>query len=187
MGAGELLDAKGRLIERGWATEEVRRYARGAVRAGPLRIKEWDYYCVLSDAFGVALTVADNDYLGFLSVTWLDFQARTATSEDLMLPFPMGGLKMPASADAGDVVQNHPKLSIAYRHAPGGRRLSFAAPGFDRGRGLKGELFLAQPKMDRMVIATPFAGAPTAFYYNQKLNCLRADGQVEIGGERFGF
>lgn len=187
MGPGDLLDAKGRLIDRGWATDEVRRYVRRAIRAAPLRIKEWDYYCVLNDAYGVALTVADNDYLGFLSVTWFDFHAGTAVSEDLLLPFPMGALKMPSSADAGDVVQNHAKLSIAYRHVPGGRALRFAAPGFDRGRGLHGDLLLAQPKMDRMVIATPFNGAPTAFYYNQKLNCLRADGSVEMGGERFIF
>lgn len=187
MGSGDLLDARGRLIESGWATEEVRRYARRAIRAAPLRIKEWDYYCVLTDAYGLALTVADNDYLGFLGVTWLDFRTGTATSQDLLLPAPMGAFQMPESADAGDVVEDHDKVSIAYRHAPGGRRLSVEAPQFGRGRGLKGELFLTQPPMDRMVIATPFARAPTAFYYNQKINCLRAEGHVDIGGERFAF
>src|SRR5690606_24547033 len=40
---------------------------------------------------------------------------------------------------------------------------------------------------DRMVIATPFAGAPRSFYYNQKINCLRASGAVSIGGQSFAF
>ncbi len=187
MGEGELLDSRGRLIERGWANAEVRRYARPAIKAWPLRIKEWDYYCVLTDAYGLALTVADNDYVGFLGVTWLDFGRRVALSEEVILPLPIGKLRMPESADVGDVAPTHPRLRIAYRHAPGGRRVTVEAPGFDHGRGLKGELFLAQSPMDRMVIATPFAGAPKAFYYNQKINCLRADGEAEIGGERFSF
>ena len=36
---------------------------------------------------------------------------------------------------------------------------------------------------DSMVIATPFAGHPRAFYYNQKINCLRAAGEVVFDGE----
>ncbi|UPT63802.1 MAG: DUF2804 domain-containing protein [Hyphomonadaceae bacterium JAD_PAG50586_4] len=187
MGKGDLLDAQGRLIERGWATEEARRYKRGAIKAGPLKIKEWDYYCVLNDAYGLALTMADNDYLGFVSGTWLDFRAATATTVETLIPFPMGKMKLPESADAGDVAFSAGGVSLAYRHAPGGRTISIDAPGFDEGRGLKGELFLAQPAMDRMVIATPFPSAPRAFYYNQKINCLRASGEVIVGGERFVF
>ncbi len=34
-----------------------------------------------------------------------------------------------------------------------------------------------------MVIATPFPKAPKAFYYNQKINCLPATGQVTVGGD----
>lgn len=187
MGPGDLLDARGRLIARGYATSEVRKYARRAVKAHPLRTKEWDYYCVLTDRYGIALTVADNDYLGFLSVTWLDFEQRTFVSEELLLPFPLGGMNMPESADVGDVVQEHEKLTIAYRHVEGGRELSVSAPRFAGEQGLEGKLFLAQPPMDRMVIATPFAGAPRSFYYNQKINCLRARGAVTIGAQSFAF
>lgn len=187
MGAGPLLDARGALIERGWAASEMRQYRRGAIKAHPLRIKEWDYYCVLTDDYGIALTVADNDYLGFLSVTWLDFRARTFVSEEALAPFPCGKLAMPESANAGDVAPAHPKLKLAFRHANGGRKLSVDVPGFGKGRGLSGELYLAQPAMDRMVIATPFAGAPRCFYYNQKINCLRAEGEIKIGAERFIF
>lgn len=187
LGAGDLLDAHGHLIERGYATNEVRRYARRAVKAHPLRIKEWDYYCVLAGRYGIALTVADNDYLGFLGVTWFDFEKPAYVSEDVLLPFPCGGMRMPESADVGDIVQEHKNIRIAYRHVPGGREISVSAPRFAGGRGLSGEFFLAQPPMDRMVIATPFAGAPRSFYYNQKIHCLRAKGEVAIGDERFAF
>lgn len=187
MESGDLLDAHGRLLARGYATSEVRKYARRAVKAGPLRIKEWDYYCILTDRYGLALTVADNDYVGFLGVTWLDFERRQFTSKDVLLPFPLGGMNMPESADAGDIVQAHEKLSIAYRHVAGGRELSVTAPDFVNGQELSGKLFLQQPAMDRMVIATPFADALRSFYYNQKINCLRASGAVAIGGQSFAF
>lgn len=187
LGPGDLLDANGALSESGWATSEVRRYRRAAIKAHPLRTKEWDYYCVLNDNYGLALTVADNDYVGFLGVTWLDFVRRTAVSEDLILPLPMGRLRMPESADVGDIAQTRKTLRITYKHVPGGRRIRVLAPNFDNGRGLRGDLFLAQPPMDRMVIATPFAGAPRSFYYNQKINCLRARGAVTIGAQSFAF
>ena len=187
MDAGDLLDARGHLIARGYAISEVRKYARDAIKAWPLRIKEWDYYCVLTDRYGLALTIADNDYLGFLGATWLDFEKRTYVSEEALLSFPLGGMSLPESADAGDIVQEHAKLSIAYRHVEGGREISVAAPKFAGGKGLRGKFFLAQPPMDRMVIATPFADAPRSFYYNQKINCLRASGAVVIGDQTFTF
>lgn len=187
LGEGELLDGRGRLTEPGWARREARRYSRAAIAASPLRIKEWDYYCVLAPDYGLAAVVADNGYMGFLSVTWLDFVARRAVTESVMTAFPMGRMAMPASADAGDVVQDHPRLKLAFRHTPGARRLSLDCPGFMNGAGLSGVLDLAQPPMDRMMIATPWAHAPKAFYYNQKINGLAAGGEVRVGGEVHGF
>lgn len=184
---GELLDEAGSLIERGWARSEMRRYRRGAIRAPWHRIKEWDYYCILAEGHGLALTVADNSYMGFLAASWLDFRTPAAINESVMIPFSRGRMGLPESADAGDIVQRHPKIALAFRHEPDGRRLSVDCPGFAGGRGLKGELRLAEPKMDRMVIATPFAGAPRAFYYNQKINCMPAEGEIVFDGRRFAF
>ena len=82
---GPLLDGRGRLAEAGWAGSEVRTYDRSRIAAPRWRIKEWDYYCVLADGddgpFGLALTVADNGYLGLLGVSWLDLTGRTETTE----------------------------------------------------------------------------------------------------------
>lgn len=183
MGPGPLHDAGGRLAEAGWATAEVKRYSRAAVRAPAWRLKEWDYYCVTAPGFALALTVADNGYMGLLATAWMDFEAATATNGAAMTAFPMGRMRLPASADIGDVDVKAGGLALAFRHADGGRRLIVDHPGFDRGRGLQGEIFLSDPPRDRMVIATPFPGAPRAFYYNQKINCLRAEGEVLLGGE----
>ncbi len=181
LGEGPLLDARGQLIDRGWAIEEVRQYDRSTIRASSLRIKEWDYYCILSPDFGLALTVADNGYLGFLGTSWMDLKSQTAVNDGAVIPFPMGRMGLPGSANHGDIVQKHKDMSLSFLHEDGGRRLIIDAPRFDGGRGLKGELWLAQRPMDRMVIATPFPNAPKAFYYNQKINCLPATGEVRVG------
>lgn len=187
MQEGPLLDTRGHLAECGWATREVRRYDRAAIRASRLRIKEWDYYCILTPDYGLALTVADNGYLGFLGVSWMDLKAGTAANEAGVIPWPLGRMHMPASADAGDILQQTAAVKLAFRHEPGGRRLMVDAPKFGGGAGLKGELWLDQPPMDRMVIATPFPKAPKAFYYNQKINCLPATGDITIGGKAYRF
>lgn len=188
IGDGDLLDASGHLLARGWATRETRRYQRSAIRAPqPERIKEWDYYCVLAEDYGIALTVADNGHMGFLGVSWLDFKTPAAVNGGQGLPAPHGAMNLPVSADVGDIVQVHPKMSIAFRHEPGGRRLTIDAPHFDQGKGLSGEIWLDQPPMDRMVIATPFAEEPRAFYYNQKINCMPATGHIDYAGRRYAF
>ncbi len=183
LGEGELLDDRGHLIEAGWAVREVRRYNRSRIRAGAWRIKEWDYYCILTDRFALALTVADNGYLGFLGLSWMDLVAGTAVNHGAVRALPLGRMGLLNSADCGDVVQQHGDVALAFRHEDGGRRLTFSAPGFDDGKGLSGELWLDQPPMDRMVIATPFRENPCAFYYNQKINCMPVSGTVTLGGE----
>ncbi len=187
MQEGPLLNAQGHLAECGWATSEVRRYERAAIKAGGWRIKEWDYYCILTPDYGLALTVADNGYLGFLGVSWMDLKTGTAINEAGVIPWPMGRMRMPSSADAGDIAQETSSVKLAFRHEAGGRRLTIDAPNFGGGAGLKGELWLDQPPMDRMVIATPFPKAPRAFYYNQKINCLPATGEIMIDEKPYCF
>lgn len=187
MGEGVLHDSEGCLLDPGYATRETRRYDRAAIGAEPARIKEWDYYCIVDADFALALTVADNGYAGFLGASWMDFRAGSFVNHGALIPEPMGSMALPASADSGDIVQKQCNLELAFHHEPGGRRLIVRAPDFDEGRGMSAEIWLDQPAMDRMVIATPFADDPHAFYYNQKINCMPASGSVNIGNEVHDF
>ena len=40
---------------------------------------------------------------------------------------------------------------------------------------------------ESMVIATPYKESKVHFYYNQKINCMRAEGWMEYGGKRYTF
>ena len=50
-----------------------------------------------------------------------------------MLPFPMGRLGLPESADDGDVVVSKGKARFEFRHVDGGRHLIVDYPAFDGG------------------------------------------------------
>ena len=60
-----LLDEKGNLREPGYAKRLLPIYRRVDIKAPVARIKEWDYYLVTNDHFAVALTIADNGYMGW--------------------------------------------------------------------------------------------------------------------------
>ena len=64
--AGDLLDDNGELIECGYATSLIKTYDRKKIKARSLRIKEWDYYLIYNDDYGVAFTIDDNSYMGLL-------------------------------------------------------------------------------------------------------------------------
>jgi hypothetical protein len=107
-----LLQHNGKLTRPGWARKGVFSYNREAIHAPRWRIKEWDYYCVLSRDYGLALTVADNGYLGFVAATWFDFVQGKECSDSIMTLMPLGGMAMPRSCEHGDVVFERKGISV---------------------------------------------------------------------------
>lgn len=153
---GKLLDAHGRLAQAGYATSPVRSYDRGAIRAGRLRIKEWDYYLVYNESFGVALTLADNAYMGLVSVSFLDFERGAEQTVSPMFLFPMGRTGLPSASDRGDVRKAMRGASLSFSHEEGGRRLVAQIDRFPDGQPFACDLLLFDEPQDSMVIATPF-------------------------------
>ena len=183
---GPLLNANGTLREPGWARSLLLDYRRADVKAGKLRIKEWDYYIITNDSFGVALTIADNSYMGLISASVLEFEKPWEQTTTVLTAFPMGKYRLPETSSAGDTLYGDKRVQMAFRVQPGERRLSCRFARFLGEDALELELTLAQPPMDSRVIATPF-DAPRAFYYNQKINCMPASGVMTLGSRRFEF
>lgn len=183
---GPLHDAQGALTEAGYAFSLVKAYDRKAIKASKLRIKEWDYYLIYNDRFGVALTIDDNAYMGLISASFLDFVAGTEKTVSPMFWFPMGKLGFPATSAAGDVRHAVKGASASFTHEGGGRRLVCHIDKFG-GAPFDCDILLTDEPRDSMVIVTPFAEQKTAFYYNQKIVGMRASGTVSCLGrtERF--
>ncbi|MDO4572069.1 MAG: DUF2804 domain-containing protein [Clostridia bacterium] len=185
---GPLLNEQGALAEAGRATALVKRYDRRAIRAGRLRIKEWDYYLVHNERCGVALTIADNAYMGLVSASFLDFEARSERTVSPMFWFPLGKTGFPASSKEGDVQKALKGASFAFRFENGGRRLTAHLDRFGPdGSPFDCDILLTEEPQDSMVIATPFPEKKTAFYYNQKIIGMRAEGSVSCLGRSESF
>lgn len=185
---GPLLDEKGELCVRGYAKTLIRQYDRSAIRAAGHRIKEWDYYLITNGRFGVALTIDDNSYMGLLSVSLLDFEKRWEHTTSVMYPFPNGKTGMPATSAEGDVAVVRRDADFCFRHMPdGSRHLTCWVKNFMDQKPISVELTLSEAPPESMVIVTPFAEDKKAFYYNQKINCMRAAGMAEFDGVRYTF
>ena len=185
---GPLHDDQGRLTETGYATALLKAYDRSRVAAPGFRIKEWDYYCIVSDRYALALTVADNGYLYMDSVSLLDFDDHSQATWSSIQP-PFGGRRLPATSVVGDIGVSGKDYAITFENNGKQRRLYGHVDRFpnSNGKPLLFDVTLTGAPRDSMVIATPFAGRPKAFYYNQKINCLRAEGKAVYGDKEYLF
>ena len=186
-----LLDEKGNLTEAGWARRLLPVYNRNDVKASRLRLKEWDYYLVANDRFALALTVADNGYMGLDSISFLHFEDDWQITKSPMRVMPMGKTAMPSTSERGDVAVSGKGYGMTFLHQtePTGektRHLVFSMEDFKDGHPIRGSIMLSEEPRESIVMCTPF-DKPGHFYYNQKINCMRASGTVTIGEERYTF
>lgn len=184
---GPLLNEKGELCQAGYGTSLVKTYDRSRIRAGAMRIKEWDYYLIYNDRYGVALTLDDNSYMGLVSISFLDFRNRTERTVSPMTAFPMGRTGFPASSATGDISLKKKNMSMSFCHKGDKRLLEGEIRRFNHGLPIRVYFELTEEPEDSMVIATPFPEKKTAFYYNQKIIGMRARGRVEYAGQVYEF
>ena len=182
-----LLDADGELREPGWSRRMLQEYRRSMIKAPKWRIKEWDYYLVLSDSFGAAFTISDDGYIGLQSVSLLCFGEKSwEHTETVLNVFPMGKLQLPQDSSNGITEYRDKRLHMKFSAGDANRRIQCIFHNFHNGKPLKCDILLRQPDMESMVIATPW-DRRHAFYYNQKINCMRASGYILYDGKRYEF
>lgn len=186
--AGPLLNERGELCEAGYARRLIKAYDRLAIKAAAHRIKEWDYYLIMNGRWGVALTIDDNSYMGLLGFSLLDFSRPWEHTCNIIYPFPGGKTGFPASSAEGDVAVKRKNADFCFKVLPDGtRKLTAWVQNFMNKKPIAAEFTLTEEPEDSMVIVTPFAEDKKAFYYNQKINCMKAAGRVEFDGQVIEF
>ena len=110
-----LLDEHGSLKEAGWSRSLLQEYRREDIKAKRWRIKEWDYYLILNDFYGVAFTISDDGYIGLQSVSLLDFKKGWEHTETILNAFPMGKLKLPTSSESGSCRYRDKRLDMEFQ------------------------------------------------------------------------
>ena len=183
---GPLLDCEGNLRRPGFSRSLVQTYRRKDVGTSPLRLKEWDYYLVSNGRFALALTVADNGYMGLDSISFLELAEGWEITKSPMQILTLGKKALPESSAAGDVHSAGKDYSLHFLHRGEGRVLVAQMADFGPEGPLYARVELSAEPSESMVIATPF-DAPKHFYYNQKINCMRAEGAVSYGSRIWTF
>ena len=100
-----LLDENGQLNCPGFAKKLYWQYDRKAVKAPHFKIKEWDYYYIINDNFCVALTIADNSYMGLDSISFISFSKEYPWEQTVsrMQFFTFGRKSIPHTSEKGDL------------------------------------------------------------------------------------
>jgi len=181
---GKLLNEEGNLNEAGFAYSLVKEYSRDQIIGKKWKIKEWDYYAILTDDYAIALTVADNSYMSLVSASFLDFKKPSYITKSHMEFFTFGRLHIPGTSEKGDITYSHKGYEFKFLNDGKRRLLTCTFPKFDEDKTFTCEVELKSTNESSMVIATPF-NKKGHFYYNQKINCLSANGTFSIGDKKY--
>jgi hypothetical protein len=185
---GPLLDSNGQLAQVGWGRqalldcnlEEARFYAVRPLQR--FRLKRWDYYALFTPQRFFSATIADLGYAGNIFVYTLDFATGDLHEEGLVLPLGPG-VRLPRNSTEGASHFEDARNRLHFDVTPEGRRVSVTWPGFQAGAGLQADFTLrCPPAHESMVIVIPIGR--NRFYYNRKINCLPAEGALQIGATR---
>ena len=175
-----LLDAKGNLLEPGFAKSLLPIYRRADVKASFLRLKEWDYYCVSNGKIALCLTIADNGYMGLDSVSLLNLEEGWEITTSPMQLLTRGKKNLPETSKKGVSIAGGKGYNLQFAVENGKRVLIAQMRKFGPEGSLYAKVTLTDEPEESMVIATPF-DKDGHFYYNQKINCMRAEGFVTYG------
>ena len=182
-----LLDETGNLTQPGYAKRLLPIYDRTKVKGGFARLKEWDYYYVGNDRFGVALTIADNSYMALDSISFLSFEGTSwEVTKSPMRIFPMGKTGLPQTSVSGVTRSTGKGYALKFVVEGGCRHLTAHMDDFKDGQSIDVDVTLTDEPEESLVICTPFE-KNAHFYYNQKINCMRAAGTVKLGSESYTF
>ena len=181
-----LLDEQGELTQPGWARRLLPVYDRSRVRGVPLRLKERDCYLVMNRQCALALTISDNRYMGMDSISLIDLWEGWQVTRSPMRLMPLGGTGLPQSSLRGSCARAGRGYGLLFQHEGEGRTLHAHMDRFRDGQALDAQILLTQEPEESIVMCTPFE-KPGQFYFNQKINCMRAQGKVTLGDREYVF
>ncbi len=170
-----LLNAKGNVAKPGYTVKaDIYKYDRKKIKANPLRIKEWDFYQFNTDRYMIQIVIFDISLGGSVSLCLLDLV--TGKKEETMVLdlFTNGKYNMPSSAEKPHTIKyNKHGCSLSIKVQDGKRYIKFNKNDY------KADITVTQlPEHESMVMAVPFK-KDGYFYYNQKMNCMTAEGYVK--------
>lgn len=180
-----LLDENGHLIEAGWANAAILDYNPEMVKRGGMDLKEWEYYLVMNESYacGLSLVGAGPGRQG--NVHFMDFRKGKSVCVTDAFMADESTYTMPKSVFQ-DLHYHTDTMDIKYAYQGKRCHIEVFVKDFDEGKDFTATFDADLPKQDLAVIVVPYDD-PELFYYNCKANCLPAQGQMQLGDERYPF
>jgi hypothetical protein len=163
---------------RGWSRTPLH---RANLRGGWGRTKRWDYWAVLTEDLAIAVTYADVDYLGIVSVWWADLGANREGGRERVVPFARG-IELPDVPGAAPLTFDGSGLDVRIEDDPDGSTRIWAD--WRERDGAPGRLtaVVEQPPGHESVnVVIPWS--ETRFQYTSKHQARPARGQLIVGDE----
>ena len=176
----KLLKSNGHLNEAGYATRMNFIYNKEQAKAGPMPLKEWNFYQFHYDHYALQLTLGHLTYIGQMAVTLIDLNTGEKWGYSTLKPLFTPKLDLDPELPSVCEYKND-EAHLIYRVTEHKRKLAF------KGNDMEVSLVIENdPKNEKMVIATPFA-KPTQFYLNYKENYYCANGTILFGNKKVDF
>ena len=154
----KLLDENGNIAEPGYAKKLLWQYSRDDIKAPKIRIKEWDYYYIGTQDYGICLTISDAGYVGTVSASILHFGDRPRQMNGAQIKlFPMGSVNLPPTSEKGDIHARAGTADFTFENNGSERRLYGSFDNYcNTKKALIFDIRLTEIPPESMVIATPF-------------------------------
>lgn len=182
---GALLDESGLLRQKGYSKKFLLDYNPETIALYPLRalnrlrLKEWDYYAFTTPTHFFSATVADIGYAGLAFVYIIDFASGVMHHNQVVTPLG-SGIRLPRSSEKGNVCFKKKNIELNFLRQRGKRVVMVDWKNFNAGQNIYAELVAQQPKnLESIVMSTPIG--ERHFYYNHKINCMPAAGEIIFG------
>ena len=182
----ELLDEKGNLTSPGYAKKLYPIYHKPQTFKQRFHTKQWDYYYIGDQHHGLALTIDDNGYMGLDSISFLDFDEKWEITKSMMQFMTLGKKNLPETSVTGDISAQSDKYVMTFCNNGTSRHLEGWMSKFRDKDVITFNIDLTEIPEESMVIMTPF-DKEGHYYYNQKINCMKASGEVIIGEDHYYF
>ena len=120
--------------------------------------------------------------MNMMSVSVLNFEEKWEKTKSYIQLFSNGKVNLPSSSKIGDINFKSKKCDMNFYNDGKRRHLVVKFKNLANKKDFDCDMYLDETINDSMVIATPFK-KDKHFYYNQKINCLKASGYFKFGEE----
>ncbi len=185
---GPVLDKSGHPLA-GWASSGILDYDKSAIKAPWFRQKEWDWFQVSNDHLAFQMTYGHAGYAGQVGVMLFDFiEQKQYYVKDVILFLPGRKIAPEKSAEEDHYI-NFRRAGFDFSYEKVGEKTKlYVKYGGKSGKdSIDAKFDLTRTNPNSLVINIPFKENPKAFYYNQKVSCMKAEGFVQLDKLRFDF